>query len=101
MEKSKSIMAGIKSKYFVLYLSFMGWALAAALVQGALLSTSFILSTIVYLFLSLFVSTYTNGAFAAFFLAVSNQDAEDELEGSFADSPASHTPDEENGRKRP
>jgi len=101
LEKSKLTMVGIKSNYFVLYLSFAGWVLVTLLIQALLLNTSFILSTIVYLFLSLFVSTYTNGAFAAFFLAVSNSSADDELEESLNDEPATNLPDEENRKNQP
>ena len=71
LAKSKAVMRTKKWDCFVLQLSFFGWLLLVSAVQLLLTEASVILALVVYQFLALFVNTYANGAFAAFFLTVS------------------------------
>lgn len=81
VEKSKNAMRYTKLSYFSLILSFFGWALLIFATQYFLVGVNMILSLVVYQFLSLWLSAYENAAFAAFFLAVSQQPEPVEAEG--------------------
>lgn len=69
--KSKAVMADKKFGFFILLLSFIGWALMALAVQLLLLDVSVILALVAYQFIDLVRVTYMNAAVSAFYLAVS------------------------------
>ncbi len=81
IEKSKHAMRETKLLYFVLDLSFIGWYALSIAAQYTLLPVSPVLATVAGQGLNLVLTTYMNGAFAAFFLAVS-QNAEAGAAGS-------------------
>ncbi len=72
LQKSKNAMQNTKLCYFMLRLSFLGWMFLSSLLLMVLGDVNPILSMVVYQFVDLFISTYMNGSFAAFFLVVSD-----------------------------
>ena len=79
IEKSKAAMKNKKMSYYVLMLSFFGWMVLPWLAQGILSGFGPIVALVAYQFAELFVTTYMNGAFAAFFLGVRTPAALDEM----------------------
>lgn len=71
IEKSKQAMQGNKWNYVYLSLSFLGWMLLSSFVQYFLTGINVIVALVISQFLFLAINTYMNGAFAAFYLAVS------------------------------
>lgn len=71
IEKSKQAMQGNKWNYVYLSLSFFGWMLMSSFVQYFLTNINVIIGLVVSQFLSLALTTYMNGSFAAFYLEVS------------------------------
>lgn len=84
LEKSKNAMRNTKMSYFALAISFLGWALAAMLLPSWLASTSFVVAQVLSLCLNLFLNTYMNGAYAAFYLTVSDSRGLEKLHRSAA-----------------
>ena len=72
IKKSKNAMQHTKMSYFALYASFLGWMFLPLLLQTFLGSVSIILALVASQFMELFITTYMNGAFSAFYLAMSN-----------------------------
>lgn len=72
LEKSKNAMQSTKMSYFALSISFLGWMFLSIFLPSLLVSMGFILAQVVSLGMNLFVNTYMNGAYAAFFLVVSD-----------------------------
>ncbi|MCL1854369.1 MAG: DUF975 family protein [Clostridia bacterium] len=71
LQKSKNTMRNLKMSYFSLYISFLGWMLLTLFLQTLLGAFGIIVALVAAQFMDLFVTTYMNGAFSAFFLAVS------------------------------
>lgn len=71
LEASKTVMKTLKTTYFSLMLSFVGWMFLTYALQMMLVSVSGIVSTMAGLFMQLWISTYTNAAVASFYLTVS------------------------------
>jgi uncharacterized membrane protein len=74
LNMSKQTMKGKKMSYFILYLSFVGWLLAAMLSELLLSDVSAILALVVSQFIQLYMATYFNAASASFYLAASVPD---------------------------
>jgi len=72
VEKSKNAMQNTKMSYFALYVSFLGWMMLNLLLQTLLGSVGIIIALVVSQFMELFIITYMNGAFSAFYMAVGN-----------------------------
>ncbi len=72
IEKSKNAMKSTKTALLLLTLSFMGWVFLATAAQLLLSDMNMIVALVVGQFLQLFVTTYMNGAYAAFFQMVSD-----------------------------
>ncbi len=71
---SKQAMKTQKLNYLILYLSFVGWLLAALLSEMLLDGISVILGLVASQFIQLYMVTYLNAACAVFYLAVSSPD---------------------------
>ncbi len=74
IEKSKHVMQNLKMSYFSLVLSFIGWMLLANVAEMLLMGMSMVVALVAAQFMQLAISTYMNGAVAAFFEAVSSPD---------------------------
>lgn len=74
IEKSKSVMKNMKMAYFMLMISFIGWSLLASVAQMLLLEVNTVIALVAAQFMQLAISTYMNGACAAFFLTVGSED---------------------------
>ena len=74
IEKSKTAMRETKLAYFSLLLSFIGWSLLADAAQMLLSAFGMIVALVAAQFMQVAISTYMNGACAAFFLTVSSED---------------------------
>lgn len=74
IEKSKDVMKNMKMAYFMLVISFIGWSLLASVAQMLLLEVSTVIALVAAQFMQLAISTYMNGACAAFYLTVSSED---------------------------
>ena len=72
VKKSKNAMQNTKMSYFALYVSFLGWMMLNLLLQTLLGSVGIIVALVASQFMELFIMTYMNGAFSAFYLAVSH-----------------------------
>lgn len=90
LAKSKNAMQNTKMSYLALTVSFLGWLMMSMLVPSLLVSMSFILAQVVSLAMNLFISTYMNGAFAAFFSAVSDSRGLERLHRTAASMMGSH-----------
>jgi len=73
INRSKNAMANMKMSYFSLSLSFLGWTLAATLLQTLLVDVNYVLGTVAGLFAQVWVTTYMEAACAVFFLTVSQE----------------------------
>jgi uncharacterized membrane protein len=82
---SKQAMKTQKLNYFILFLSFMGWLLAALLSEMLLDGISVILGLVASQFIQLYMVTYLNASCAVFYLAVSSPDG---ISGAQADANA-------------
>lgn len=68
IEASKAAMQDQKMNYFMLMLSFIGWALLSDAVQLGLMSLSGTIATVAGLFFQVWIGAYTNAAVASFYL---------------------------------
>lgn len=73
LEASKAVMKTLKTTYFSLMVSFIGWMFLSYAVQMLLMGVSGILSTMAGLFMQLWIAAYTNAAVASFYLTVSTE----------------------------
>ncbi len=83
IEKSKHAMDGKKLGYVMLELSFLVWVFASMIIESLLFSVSFIVAFVASQFLRLYISTYMNGACAAFYEMVSKENGISEALRSF------------------
>lgn len=74
IEKSKHAMQDMKTSYFALILSFVGWSLAAMAMQMLLGYIGVVVALVAGQFMQLMISAYMNAACASFYLAVSSQE---------------------------
>ncbi|MDD3336817.1 MAG: DUF975 family protein [Eubacteriales bacterium] len=85
LKASKNTMKELKTSYFALMVSFIGWMLLSYVAQMLLLSINGVLATMAGLFIQVWIMTYTNGAVASFYITVSNQSGMEQAKRDMAE----------------
>lgn len=78
IQKSKQAMQNMKTSYFMLVISFIGWNLLANVLQLLLMDINGVAALVAAQFAQLWISTYMTAAVAAFYRMVSSPEGMDD-----------------------